>query len=352
MTRAGIWGARADHRGLARQSEDAARHLPFDRILGFDLTVSGRSPYPCDWSGYPQDVLTVVGSERGGRTLAREWLDGLDVVLAFETFYHDDFPAWADEAGVKTVLVANPEFYRHEREPHLPRPTVVVNPSPWRMETMPGAVQLTWPVDRDRITFTPRGEHDGPLRWLHVVGHRAAADRAGTANVLEAARLAQRPAVLTIRTQDDVSVGKGRGNVKVEVVRDDVSDHSDLYGWGDVLVSPRRYGGQSLPLNEGTAAGLVPVMSDVSPQNGWLPSSLLVPAVQTSTVRTPSGLVPVFDTDPRMLAARLDGLSDDRDGLVELSWWADGWASERSWETLGGVWAGLLADPAGRVAVV
>ena len=58
----------------------------------------------------------------------------------------------------------------------------------------------------------------------------------------------------------------------------DVNDYDNYWEiWedADVYVSPRKYAGQSLPLNEAMSLGMAVMMTDMEPQNQFLPSSFL-----------------------------------------------------------------------------
>ena len=178
--RLGLWGARGDRRGLAIQAGEFARHMRPERVMGFDLRGVRDSALPLDWSDYAGSDLTVMHAAKVTRELALSWMDGLDVVWAVETWYQPDlFPAWAREAGVRTIQHVNPEFYRYDREPLLPRPDLELAPTDWRLREMSGVRGvLPTPIALDRLPFAQRGWGE-PLTFLHVVGVPAAADRNG-----------------------------------------------------------------------------------------------------------------------------------------------------------------------------
>jgi len=71
---------------------------------------------------------------------------------------------------------------------------------------------------------------------------------------------------------------------RVRVQFEDVVNYWDLYTNADVLLIPRRFGGQSLPMQEAVACGIPVVTLDVAPQNNMLPDDWLVPAVHTGEV--------------------------------------------------------------------
>src|SRR5688572_19923812 len=132
--RIGLWGARADSRGLAAQMRGFADHLKPTKVMGIDMTADDLSPYPCNWRAYEGHDLSTVAYSALNERIIRRWLKGLDVVLGAETFYRDEFADIARQMGVATVLQVNPEFARYWRWPQLPRPDVFIAPTTWRME--------------------------------------------------------------------------------------------------------------------------------------------------------------------------------------------------------------------------
>lgn len=341
----GLWGARGDRRGLAIQTGEFARHIRPDRVMGFDLTAEDRSPYPCDWSDYDGLDLTVAQPMSLTRSDALRWLSGLDVVFAAETFYVDDLPVWAHQRDVATVCQVNPEFYRWAKEPHLPHATVEVAPTRWLLDRLPGVRHLPFPVDRDRCAYEQRPLGHDPPTFLHVAGHRAMLDRNGTQIVLKALSRTTVPMRVVIRSQSELNVGnRSYPNVDVQVKVEDVADYWRLYDGADVLVLPRRYGGQSLQMNEALSCGMPVLASDLPPQNGWLPPATLVPVRRRRRFPTQAGYVDAWATDADRLAGRMDRLASDPELLSKLSASADRRASAISWETLHDDYMAVLAE--------
>jgi len=327
--RLGLMGARADRRGLAVQTLEFARHMRPDRILGIE---DPQSPAP-DWSGWPT-LWGTVGGRRGlDERTAAAFLTGLDVVWAAETFYHEQFCRIAATAGVRTVLHANPEFFGFDRL-GWPRPDVVLNPTSWLNERLSAKV-FPFPVDRDRCQHLPRPLTD-PVRFLHVVGQPAMHDRAGTQTLLKALTLVRRPVDVTIRTQGSLGVDpRPPGHVTLAVEQADVADYWRLYDGFDVLVLPRRYGGQSLAFNEAASCGLAVVATDVEPQTSWLHPAGRIPVRRRRSFRGMVGPVPMVEGDPRALAAILDLLSTSPQMVADMSAHSDRYAEGVSWGRLG-----------------
>ena len=347
MIRLGLWGARSDRRGLAIQGAEFARHMRPCKVLGIDQRSVGTSRLKPDWDDYLDAgaELTIIKYPKITRQMALEWLSGLDVVWGCETFYHDDFPAWADEAGVKTIQHVNPEFYRFDNEPKMPRPTLELSPSAWRMGRMSGVSGvLPCPIPLDRLPFVQRPLNN-PLVFLHVVGMRAAEDRNGSGCIQAALRYVQEPCVVLVRSQGGQGIKQGiQGNVTVKVMKGDIANYWELYEVGDVQLLPRKYGGQCLPFQEAAACGIPTVMTDIPPQNAWLPPSCLIPAKKEKTFKTQAGLIDIYEPDPVSLAAKMDEMSRNRMLVSELSVKAGKWAASRSWKAMEPLYRAVIDD--------
>lgn len=330
--------ARVDNRGLGLQTLGFYRNLPVARTLvltaGKDLTngnpLSPFAQHP-EWydSGDVMHVEWNAGGETPTNTL-KQFCDGLDVIFSAETFYWDDFPLIARELGARTVLQCNMEFFPYLSRTPPPLPDAVWLPSPWLADKYPDATVFPFPVDRSAIPFRLRTE---AKTFLHVIGHRTQQDRNGTRTVMHAFRSVS-PTKLIVRSQDPVTrIQLGTG-VELDIRVDDIPNSADLYSEGDVLILPRRFGGQSLVLNEALASGLPVLMTDCSPQNSFLPQPMLIPAHPSGTLRTAVGPIRLYDCAPRSLAEKVQQLMRDP-GLVErLSTQANELADSISWETL------------------
>lgn len=303
-----------------------------DRVLLVDLGDAN--------GGYPMHPERFPGAcvepwRRGRiRTEALEWLlDGCDVVFTAETPYDYRLFEMAAARGVRTVVQGNLEFMRWITE-DLPLPDLFLSPSTWHLERWPDRTQLLpFPVCRGRLPFTHRTE---ARTFLHVGGHPAMQDRNGTRLVLAAAQHLQSEARLVVRAQQRVarSLARGSRRVTLEDGRT-LPDYWSVYDGADVVVIPRRFGGQSLPMNEALSLGLPVVSLDVEPQREFLPRSCLVPAHSPRMIRTQGGEVAWYDARPEDLAHTIDALASDPAIMAAASAAADRTAQARSWEHLG-----------------
>lgn len=300
--------------------------------------------FPVHQERYPE--ATVVHYDKGQlpEAIVREWLSGLDVVFTVETFYDWRLPRWADEAGVATVCQVNPEFMRPVDE--LPSvPTRWWAPTPWRLKLLPpGTRVVPVPVADDRFPFRrpERGEH---LRVLHVAGHRAMADRNGTAIFLDALPRLRPPMRVALATQDERAPrAKTRGQVLVEVHTGGIADYWRLYEGFDVLVMPRRYGGLCLPVQEAMAAGLAVVMSDADPQSSTWPVELVATATSRPKLRCPGGMLPLHNARPEAVADTLNHLAANPDALHQRQEASLEWAEAHRWSVMRAFYEQELAE--------
>lgn len=326
--------ARAEDRGLGVQSWEFFRHIKPERTLVIDMGELARGFEP-HYDRYPG--ATVVGF-RGGQlpeAEVRAWLEGLDAIFAAETLYDWHLADWAREAGARTVVQLNPEFFHHGESGGPPAPDAWWAPTPWRMEHLPKRTRLVpVPVAADRFaTREARVASHEPLRVLHVVGHRAAADRNGTLQLFQALRHVREPIHVRLVTQDpQLPRIRSQRTVTVETVTGGVADYWRLYDDADVLVMPRRYGGLCLPVQEALAAGLAVVMTDCPPNQFW--PIIPVRATTRTALTTATGQVPMYAAHPGELGRTLNHLAAEREA-VELARRAGrAWVAAHSWEVM------------------
>ncbi len=329
--RVGIFGSRADRRGLAVQTVELARALQVDKVFGIEM--GGLSPYQPDWSDYRQSTLSVHHIDTFTPDDVRAWCEGLNVVLGCETFYRPWATGIFREMGVRAVLVMNAEFSSHVlADDWLPRPDVLAVPTTWQMDRIPGAVVLPHGINRDRLPFRHRTE---ARTFIHVRGHPAAQDRQGTRIVFEALHYETQPMRMIVTSQGGVSIAHRPAScVELEIRDTDIPCYWRLYDDADVLVSPRRYGGQHLPMMEALSTGMPVLVPNASPQNEMLPAEMLLPCSTWRELRNTSGTFPLHDVDPRALAATIDRLVSEPETVATLSKAADEIAERQSWPNL------------------
>lgn len=309
--------------GLGYQTKAYVKHLNPAKILEIDLSpLNGKEQH--NW--FPGSQRTV-GYPKDHEL--REFLTGLDTVLMGETPLNYNLYSIAREMGVRTVNVINWEFFDHEVYPQYPLPDVIIMPSRWHWEDAKAfadrhgieCYQIHHPVDRDELRFHER--HTASP--LHIAGNPAANDRNGTWDFMSACP----DGIVT--TQSEELARHIRMRYRHCNVYTNVEDYEQLYSLGDVLVLPRRYGGNCLPLNEALSTGMPVVMPDISPNNALLPPEWLVPARLQGSF-TPRTKIDIYEVDVDALRAKLEWFKSQ--DMSALSRQADAIAESISWNTL------------------
>ena len=324
--------ARDDSRGLGHMTKAFYDNLKPDATL---VVTVEKSVFPSHPEWYGDEALRIEW--RPGWPFfvkdvdaIKDWICGVDVVYSAETFYDERFTGWARGIGTGTVLHAMPEFLR----PTDQAPTALWVPTDWRLKAMslpdwPAPMIAPVPV----TLGTPAEGHDGPLRVLHVAGHRALGDRNGTIGFYRALREVTADVEVTVMTQDNrLPHAHHRSNITFRAVTNGVGLVDQIYEGQDVLVLPRRYGGLSLPLNEAAARGMALVMPSSEPHLSW--PGVHVDGRLGEPLPCPSGLIGTFDVNAAGLAAAIDGLAFDRELLAAKQAESLGWAKRNSWEAL------------------
>lgn len=343
MKKIGFWGARADNVGLGTQTWEFCRHINPDKIMIADLTPeSGRKSY---LERYPKG--TPLFQLCADEPLIRKFLDGLDLVICSETPYNNDFFRIAREMKVKSILTFNYEFLDYYDQPSLPLPDVLLAHSQWHFRKVLKdfgdkceVVYLPVPVNRDVIA---RREVKHAKTFVHIAGQQLHEDRNGTEIFLKALPLIRTDLKVKIYSQHEIEKPKGNLNCSLEITNEDIDNYFDLYKKGDVLVMPRRYGGLCLPLNECMAAGMIPIMPNIDPQNEFLHDKMLTPVAKRTAITARAPEIYAYDVLPETLAYHMDLLHTANHGSIEaLSEYSDAYAKVISWEALKPVYLDFL----------
>lgn len=266
-----------------------------------------------------------------------EWLlAGIDVVFTAETPYNHELFDLARQRGVKSVLHYNFEFLGNLQD-DLPFPDLLLAPSMWRVEEVQKLAKehgVRWAylplgVDRQMFPFRHRNKAE---TFVHCGGIPAHKDRNGTLILLDALKYVTQPMEVKIFTQGKLPRPSIADCVKLEVIEGEIDDNKAFYD-GDVFVFPRKYGGQSLPLNEALSSGLAVLMSDCLPHSSFLHPASLLPCRDGETIRA-KAVIDVYEADPRILAQRMDDLVRNPELVSELSRHSDKLAQNIDWHTL------------------
>lgn len=311
--------ARADNSGLGIQTFEFYRHMQPAKTLVVDISMLNRNKiYP---EKYP-DARVIHGFPTKGDLEA--FLDGLDCVFVAEAPYNFELYTLARERGIKTAVQYNYEFFDWFANPELPRPDLLIAPSLWHYAEIDQFCQANQiqhayihsPVARDKLPFRQINQ---AREFLHVVGRAASHDRNGTKTVINAALHTRTPAKIIIHFQGEQGLPHQTTHTiedyreMIEAVdspnlimqQSDFENYEDIYKRGDVLLLPRRYGGNCLPMNEALSVGMPAIMTDIEPNKRFLPHHWLIPAGKIGEF-SPRTVIDIFEADPRHLAKAID----------------------------------------------
>lgn len=260
------------------------------------------------------------------------FLQGLTHVLYLENAYNHYLTYKARQLGIKTYCQVNYEFCENVGKRYLPEPDMFLMPSHWmasEMQEIFGRDRVIYlPPPLDREEFKAVREHNfmrlGKKRFLHIIGTLAYKDRNGTLDLIEAVKKSQSDFELVIRTQHQITMDYYLDDPRVTYVNDSVSDVSEMYKDFDALILPRKYGGLSLTTNEALMSGLPVIMTDVSPNNKWLPKSWLVESNHNNRIMIKAPL-DVYRVDSEALKNKIDefcsmDLLEEKKKAIELAY--------------------------------
>lgn len=320
--RLGLLGARIDNGGLGIQTHGFYKYLKPQKTLA--INISHLNPgRPIDLNRYPDATLVHNGCP--STDIIENFMRDLDVVLTVETPYNWEAYDIARRMGVKTLLQSNYEWFP-ENPPH--KPDLLIPPVNWYINkyNLPVKV-LPFPVDRAEIPFRLR---EKAMKFLYIGGHKDTSyDRNGSECLAKAIPLVKNQDIeFIIRSQDKLDMP---ADPRVRYLEGEIENYADLYAEGDVFLYPRRYAGQSLALNEAISAGLAIMMTDMKPQNEYLPKELLIPTEKMDSIFIRRE-IEIATIDPAVLAAKIDewAMKD----ITKYSRISDELAQKISWETL------------------
>lgn len=300
--RIGIIG-RADRTGLGIETEEFVRHFPDAKVLIAQIPsneAQNGSYYDINLKSFPNASVCQLPltSEQ-----IRAFLADLDLLFTIETPYNPETFKIAREMGVKTILRVNYEWLEKFKD----NPDLFLAPSLWHFNDYPEpSAYLPFPIATDRLPFKARKK---AKIFVHIAGNmKAGYDRNGTEAFLKAIPLVKNQKIkFVIKSQVPI---EGIDDKRVKVIVKDVENYWE--NWqesGDVLVLPRRYAGQSLPLNEAMASGLAIMATDMKPQSDFLPKKLLIPVRDFVQIDIKKPIEACF-VDPVEIAKKIDEIAE------------------------------------------
>lgn len=314
------WGliARSEtDRGLGIQTLAMYENLSPDTTLVVIVPGSGFAAHP---ENYPDATTVKLVNHTLDETTVRDWWRGLDVVVSVETLYDWRLVEWAKADGVRTIVHGNPEFWMASN----PQPDVWWWPTPWRSEYLPEGQIIPVPVPvRPNVSGSLDDDY---LRAVHVKGN-AMYDRNGTDILVLAMR--QVPKGVKLRIYHQTPAGTNR-NSNIRLMGT-VEDRWTMYEGQHVLILPRRYGGLCLPALEAMACGVVPIMTECSPNHIWpIP---LVPGDTGRVIGMQTGPVETWDAFTNHLANTVKSFVNLKQ-LVPVQRRIAEWVEANTWDSL------------------
>lgn len=305
--------ARSDNTGLGNQTRELVKMLNPNKILLIDSShFNGNEQHP-EW--YSEYNVTTTKYGMASKEEASKFLDGLDVVISCEIFYHNSFIAMAKKRKVKTILQYNYEFLDYLVNPDVELPDILVAPSLWNFEDVvkkfsdrakvihlppPTSVDLFLNAKNINISKTHK-------KILHIGGKAAVKDRNGTNTVIEMLNYSKADYELVIKSQTPLDIKCDDPRLTIDTSNPETRE--SLYEGYDAMILPRRYAGLCLPMNEALLASLPVFMTNISPNNSILPEQWLVDSNKIDRLMTRT-MLDVYEGDAKMLAKLVDDYYD------------------------------------------
>lgn len=291
--------AKCDNSGLGVLAFDFFRNFMVEKVL----TVTGAyQSYYDRYEGY--GGTTQIICERSSPSLEEidKFLEGLDVIVAFETPYNWNLFSKAKEKGIKTVLI--PMYEWTPVKDRMPvEPDLYICPSELDLKEIDGNKTLIHtPIN---LKLIPYKERDQAKVFVFNNGHGGFNGRNSLAEFLQALAFVKSDIKVIIRSQIPF---ESINDSRIEVREGDLS-YEDLWSEGDVCVHLHKFDGLSLPLNEAMAAGMPILGVDNFPQNLFLAPELLVKPDAIARVQ----LARVIDSavlSPLKIAEKIDEIAN------------------------------------------
>ncbi len=313
---------RYDNSGLGTLSWEFARHLKPDKVLMVQNGVF--QTFPERYDSIPEKRMVMRSFDR--RDV--EWLfQGIDVLLAIETFYDWYLIKEARKRNVKTVLYT---MFEMTPDPIPLHPDLYLCPSTLDYKVMPNPkVYLPVPLATDRLLWQKR---EKAHTFIHSASHGGISGRKGTQLFLDAIPMVKSDVKFKIFSWNEGY--KIPRDSRVEFVRTQFKNYWQLWREGDVLVYPQDYNGICLPVVEAMACGLGVVTTDIYPFNEYMPKELLFPIIGTKKTRASNGLMEVDAAiiAPADIAKKIDEIANT--DISKYSLYGKKYAEEHSWDAL------------------
>lgn len=309
--------ARCDATGLGMHTQDWVNHLPIDKVL----VVWGQKKFQPKIYAHKEMLVT----EHGNPSLKEiDWLlEGIDVVLTIETPYNWSLISKAREKGVKSVIAPNYEWIP-KLVPEQPDLWLCYNPLTPDYVPFPNKVYLPQPIDIKQFKFKKRKK---AKTFLFNNGNGGVHGRNSVNEFIQAIPFIKSDIKIIINSQVPIQP------VNDKRVQVNIGDQplEDIWKEGDVFIHIRKFGANSLPINEAMAQGMPIIGMNRKPENLLIPKKFLIQPSGIRPLECREDVRPVDACliDPRKIAEKIDeiantDISEDskkiRKQAEELSW--------------------------------
>ena len=321
---------RADTTGLGNQSQDWVMQLPIKKVL---VVWGQKKASPEIYQHLESRVC-----EYGIPTIEEiRWLlEDIDIVLTIETPYNWKLISMAKEKGVKSIIAPNYEFLPSDI-PCQPDLWLCYNKLNFDILPFENKVYVPQPINRDIFGFKKRKK---ARVFLFNNGNGGVWGRNCLKEFLEAIYLSTADVKFIINSQMPVdSINDSR----VELHLGD-RPINKIWQEGDVFVHLRKFGANSLPMNEAMSLGMPCLMMDRQPENMFIPERFLVKSDGQYTMKCKSDTIPIMAevVNPIKVAEKIDELANT--DIKEESELMNKIAEELSWNNLRGSWIGVFIN--------
>ena len=313
----------ANDGGIGTQTRRLAQMLKPERTMVIDSTgISPNKQQHFEW--YKDHNPFIVKQFPPSNEDVQKFLPGLTHILCVENPYNFNLVWYGQKQGTKIFCQSNYEFCDNLDKPYLPVPDKFLMPSYWKVEEMtklfgPDVVMhLPPPIDPAEFerARTVNMKRSGKVRFLHVIGTAAHNDRNGTIDLLDSISKTTSDFELVIKSQHPLSMSIFLDDPRVKYEVNNVVANNDLYQDFDALLLPRRWGGLSLTLNEALMSGLPAIMTNISPQDMWLPREWLIDSTLKGSFPTRAP-IEFYSVDHEKLAQKIDEFATMGEKLKE-----------------------------------
>ena len=327
--------SRCDYTGLAIQSKEFYDHIQCKALV---VDISNVQPFTkqhFEWYPDQQTILFKRGQRFQIESLMK-FLRQIKILVCFETPYDYSIIALCKALKIKTVIQPNYEFLEYGPGYKHALPDLFIAPSMWNYDKIPGN-KIFLPVPVNTKKFFPQLK---PNTFVHIVGKPAVHDRNGTYTFFNSLLHVKSDITVIIRSLQQMPSPPVPKNVKL-IMDFEKKEHYQVNYSGGVMVMPRKFGGNCLPVNEALAAEMPVIMTDISPNNLWLPKEWLIPARKTISFKCKQ-MIDVHEGDAIALARKIDEFCDPVTYLREVER-ARQIKQQISWEMLRPIYLGAIS---------